>query len=101
MTSKQLQDAHDLMAGIGSVNRLLAKYRKASEIIIGLPPEPRSGFHQIRDEVRVTAADLGGAIAAILQGRLAAMKTDLHALGVNWTEDEDDQAPDEGPESPQ
>jgi len=83
MTTQQLKQAHVLLQDIEAHEKLLAKYREAKLVTVGLPNQ--SNIHSsiaMTDEVRMTSAEIGGAIIKVLEERIATKKEALHKQGV-------------------
>ena len=101
MTSTELKQAHVLVEKIRETERLLATYRAAGDVVVGLPPEERAYVSPDRLLSRVTlnAHEIGNVIVKVLEERIETMKRRLHEMGVELAPDEDDQ-PDHEDVSP-
>jgi hypothetical protein len=83
MTREDLKHAHNVIDPIDKIERLLGAYRKAEKVIGGLPLEQRRHLMDfLCDRVELTAAEIGGQIGAVLEGRIAAMKEELHKIEI-------------------
>jgi RNase H-fold protein (predicted Holliday junction resolvase) len=81
--SAELKQAHNVLDQIEKIERLLGAYRKAEKVIIGLPLEQQRRLMDFMcDRVELTAAEIGGQIGAVLEGRIAAMKEELHKIEI-------------------
>jgi hypothetical protein len=82
MTSEQLKQAHALLSQIEKTERDLAAYRAAAEITIGLPGSSHNPLGGWKSEIRLSAAEIGDQVVAVLERRLAAMREELRQLGI-------------------
>jgi uncharacterized protein with PIN domain len=73
----------DLMQQIQETERLIAVYRNANEVIVGTQDEIYSRRGLI-NRTALTADEIGDQIVRILERRLAAMRTELQKLGVEY-----------------
>ena len=73
----------DLMRQIQEMERLIAVYRNANEVIVGTQDELYSRRGLI-NRTTVTAAEIGDQIVRILERRLAAMRTELQKLRAEY-----------------
>jgi hypothetical protein len=83
MTINVLKKAHDLVKRIEEQERLVAAYREADEVTVGLKHSDRRhaqfGFAY---QVCLTRAETGDLIVDALVTRLAAMQEELRKLGI-------------------
>jgi len=87
LTRQELKEAHDLTKEIEVAERLLAVYRQAERVCVGLPVDPHQpgavpALQRYRDELVLTAAELGDQIVSVLERRIAPMRESLRQLGV-------------------
>ena len=68
------------MRQIEETKRLIAEYRNANEVIVGIQDEVYSRCG-LMNRTTVTAADIGSQIVGILERRLAAIRAQLGNLG--------------------
>jgi hypothetical protein len=88
MTIKQLEQAHALRQKITTTEACLAEYREAEEVIVAIPRHNSNNGQSMRSAATtLTAAEIGGPVVAALQARVDAMKKDLRDLGVEWTDE--------------
>jgi len=73
----------DLMRQIQEMERLIAVYRNANEVIVGTQDELYSRRGLI-NRTTLTAAEIGDQIVRILERRLAAMRTELQKLRAEY-----------------
>jgi hypothetical protein len=81
MTPETLKLAHALFEEIGRLETRLAAYRKAGEFIVGL--KPNNSPRDVDEATTLSAAEVGDAIVAALERRIAAKREALRQHGVN------------------
>ena len=84
MTIDELKKAQGLVDTLNAEERLLATYRQVDEVVVGMNDKnshPAARF-QLLNQVILTADEIGDAVIVVLERRIAAMKAQLGALGV-------------------
>jgi hypothetical protein len=76
---------NELTRQIEEAERLLAVYRSADEVIVGTKDQVYSRRGLI-NQITLTADEIGAYVVAALEQRLAAMRTELQKLGVEYQE---------------
>ena len=73
----------DLMRQIEETERLIEVYRNAEEVIVGTKDQvyPRRG---LINQITLATTEIGDYIVSILERRLAAMRTELEKLRVEY-----------------
>jgi hypothetical protein len=81
LTRDQLHEAHALAQDIRNIERLIAAYREAEEVLCstGRPVLIGSGYE---NQLSLPADEIGAQVVAALQRRLAVMQASLRELGV-------------------
>jgi hypothetical protein len=82
MTVDALKEAHRLALEIEEHERLVIEYRDAAKVRLAIPKDSPTGLSLGRAQITMTAAEIGDAIVAALDRRVAAMREKLGGLGI-------------------
>jgi hypothetical protein len=82
MTVDALKEAHTLALKIEECERLAIAYRDAAKVTLGIPEDRPIGLSVGRNQITLTAAEIGDAVVTALDRRTAAMREKLIALGI-------------------